>query len=362
MGCIQSPGSKRRLSKQPTALRGWLIFPLLLLAATAAPTPGVLKTFGDWIVGCDNGRACQAVALVPPNKEHQFKHLTMVLTRDAQPDDQPFLFIDTEDLEPVAVEADGVRIPVKLVSDLGRVWIRADDAKAFIEATRLKRNVSLVGGKLKGEWRISLSGMAAALLYMDEQQKRVGTVTALIGKGPGTIVPMPPVLPVIVSAPTSNREPRKLSVRDYLRVTKSLGCDPSDLRRYAAAGYYAYSYRLDAQTTLALLEHPCELGPYSRMSFALLIDEKGRVRPAQFDVPPGPDDDSPSNSIANAEWDYDTMQLREFKKGRGLLDCGTTRDFAWDGVRFRLVAQSNMDECAGSTDFIPTWRATVSRP
>lgn len=39
---------------------------LLALAAVAAlPHPGDLKTFGDWIVGCDNGRACEARALIP---------------------------------------------------------------------------------------------------------------------------------------------------------------------------------------------------------------------------------------------------------------------------------------------------------
>lgn len=29
------------------------------------PKPGELKTFGDWTIGCDNGLACQANALVP---------------------------------------------------------------------------------------------------------------------------------------------------------------------------------------------------------------------------------------------------------------------------------------------------------
>ena len=38
---------------------------LLALAAQAVqPQPGELKTFGDWTVGCDNARACRAVALV----------------------------------------------------------------------------------------------------------------------------------------------------------------------------------------------------------------------------------------------------------------------------------------------------------
>ena len=37
---------------------------LFALLIAAAPSPGELRTFNDWTVGCDNGRACQAVALL----------------------------------------------------------------------------------------------------------------------------------------------------------------------------------------------------------------------------------------------------------------------------------------------------------
>ena len=34
---------------------------LALAAAAVSPQPGELKTFKNWIVGCDDRRACQAV-------------------------------------------------------------------------------------------------------------------------------------------------------------------------------------------------------------------------------------------------------------------------------------------------------------
>ena len=46
-------------------------------------------------------------------------------------------------------------------------------------------------------------------------------------------------------------------------------------------------------------------------------------------------------------------------KGRGLGDCGSQQQFAWDGARLRLVDQRDMGECRQVTSFIPTWRAQV---
>ena len=53
---------------------------LALAAAATAPQPGELKTFRDWIVGCDNGRACQAVALVPESEDGE-NYLMLVVER-----------------------------------------------------------------------------------------------------------------------------------------------------------------------------------------------------------------------------------------------------------------------------------------
>ncbi len=40
---------------------------IALAAAARSLQPGELKTFKDWPVGCGNGRACQAVGLLPKN-------------------------------------------------------------------------------------------------------------------------------------------------------------------------------------------------------------------------------------------------------------------------------------------------------
>ena len=63
---------------------------------------------------------------------------------------------------------------------------------------------------------ISMSGAVASLLWIDEQQKRLGTVTALTRKGdkPASAVPPPPKATVIVAAkPATGTPPAKLRRR-----------------------------------------------------------------------------------------------------------------------------------------------------
>jgi hypothetical protein len=66
--------------------------------------------------------------------------------------------------------------------------------------------------------------------------------------------------------------------------------------------------------------------------------------------------------LVNAAWDPESRRLHEYNKGRGLGDCGTRAEYAWDGERFRLVRQEEMDECRGSLSWLTTWRAeTIGR-
>src|ERR1700761_3349055 len=48
------------------------MIPLLLALAAAAPgapRPAEVKVFSDWVVACDNGRRCEAVAMIPDGQE-----------------------------------------------------------------------------------------------------------------------------------------------------------------------------------------------------------------------------------------------------------------------------------------------------
>ena len=70
----------------------------------------------------------------------------------------------------------------------------------------------------------------------------------------------------------------RVAVHDIARTLKPLECESSET---SAGPTYA---RLDGATSLALLPAPCGNGAYNYYSYAMLIDNSGKVRPAACSV------------------------------------------------------------------------------
>src|SRR3954468_5772879 len=89
---------------------------LAALAAPApkAPRPSEPKLFKDWTVGCDNGRACLAVALQPEADPEGW--LTLDLARGAAAEARPRIEIAVEPPAGAGVYADGGKLPVVLAT------------------------------------------------------------------------------------------------------------------------------------------------------------------------------------------------------------------------------------------------------
>ena len=323
-----------------------MFFALALAAATSTSQPGALKLFQDWTVGCDNGRACQAVALLP---EGDWEGTTLVVRREA-PAGAPaeFFVVPPEGAKVVTAEANGARVALIATDD----GLAPRDPPEFLALLRSASELTLYDAANKPVSRVSLKGASAALLYIDDQQKRVGTVTALVRPGakPSSAVPAPPPLPVIALPAGSAAPPPRLDRAALLQTHVDTGCDrlakPEDVT----------IARLDANATLVLLPDWCGSGAYNFSSVALIADNRGRVRAASFETPPGFQDD---NVVVNGDWLADERRLTSYAKGRGIGDCGTAQEYVWDGTRFRLTEFSQMGECRGSLDWITTWRAVA---
>jgi hypothetical protein len=333
--------------------------PVLLLAlaaiAATAPHPSEPKLFKDWTVGCDNGRACLAVALQPDTQDPD-QWLTLDLERGAAAEARPSVEIDVEAPAGSAVYADGRRLPVVLGTGKqnGEVTSGADALVAALRsATKLE--VRDPAGKRLG--LISSAGASAALLYMDDKQGRVGTVTALARPGPrpASAVPVPPPYPVVHAAPHSAKPPRRMAKAEWVRL-RLAACDDGDPDDGTPADFY----RLDAAHSLASIPAHCLSGAYNGASLLYVAGETGPWRPAPYDYPvDGGGEGASAALVFNADYDPKSGILEMWMKGRGLNDCGTTEDYAWDGTRFRLTYAGRLDECRGAMGRIPVWKAVV---
>jgi hypothetical protein len=232
----------------------------------------------------------------------------------------------------------------------------AADNSALIAALRSAQRLELYSADGRSLGTVSLKGASAALLYMDEQQGRTGTATALVR--PGTRASgnaAPPTIPVVTAPPVSRARPMALGAAALKALRRKHGCTIDEV----GGPEEADSVALTANESLLLLA--CGSGAYNVSYVPFIVRRGGRAEIAPFDHRPGWWAEEGKPVLVNAAWDGERGLLTSFAKGRGLGDCGTETEYAWDGRAFRLVEQAEMDECRGSTDYITTWRAKVVR-
>jgi hypothetical protein len=307
----------------PTVVRDW----------GAKPVPGGLKTFGDWGAGCDNTKACEMRSLAP---EGQLPGgVTVSIGREAGPAGAVSFSLGGEQ-DGLAASVDGktAATPLALVTAMA-------NGRAL---------AALAAGKVVGT--VSLKGAAAALRYMDAEQGRAGTTSALVAKGPAPAETTPPPVVPVIAALTPDGTAASASAAQLATMRKAANCDAegsSDTPEFHALG---------GGRTLVLL--PCSGGAYN-ISQALFVSDGSGFAPAQTDAPvgTGPEGESPVPTVVNGRWEKDV--LTSYAKGRGMGDCGVSQELVWDGTRLRLSLQREMGECRGNMDYIRTWQARVVR-
>jgi Protein of unknown function (DUF1176) len=328
-------------------------------ASPAGPAVGKLMTFKDWTVGCDNGLACQAVALMPEGGADQ--PLSVVVKR-ASGVAAPF----TIELAGAQSKATSYRILIDgriafngaIKQDSDFVMLSGTEAMKFARAMtrgKIVEMIDSIGAKIGSA---SLSGTSAALRYMDAQQGRAGSAGAIIATGKKRATARKAVIPVITA--------KKIALSKVLPETSAMVAlsesSPCAAERFGSTEDTAYSLGNGPNGAQALVMLNCGAGAYN-FSSGIYIgqrDAKGKwsFAPATFDYgAAGFSEESKIPLLVNADWDAATQTIASFAKGRGLGDCGSSESWIWDGASFRLTSATAMGECRGSLDWIPIWRA-----
>jgi hypothetical protein len=309
-----------------------------------------LKQFKDWAVGCDNARSCTALGLSPDEGVFgPYAKIGRTGAADAAPTvsfamalkdgvqvSSPRLKITLDGNEISGLAAEPV--PARVADDVVRTDLPAAQIDAFVAALRngTRLNIQVLdGSKAAASGAISLAGSAAALLYMDDQQKRVGTVTALAHKGDAPAASTPPVpeLPVVAAK----------QLTDVSETKPPLPAGMTRPEEGFCAGFPVIVISLPANRTLWGL---CSNAAAYNFDYTFFVAGQGQPKRAVFTAP-GLAQDRGSGVLTSPVLSVDRLTLSSLALGRGVGDCGVAAEWAWDGKAFRLMRATMLDSCRG---------------
>lgn len=336
------------------ALAGLTFGAVFVCHAWAAQT--IDRRFGDWRLVCDNLRRCTAYATADDAGGEY-----LAIRRDGGRPALISLWIGG--LEHPAVDARTIDLgpgwkvdrdnssPVATTSD-------ADSAQRLVDLIRSGERLTDARANANEHVFVSLRGLTAALLAMDEAQGLLDTPGAWIRRGDRIASPSPLEAPAVPRAATS---PAALSDAQATRLAGEVRREQAGLlRREDCASMegrepFDSAVALTAGDALVFLE--CWPGAYQSSSLVFRVPRRdpGAARRMTFESYPGA---QRIDILTNAGYDPSSAELSHFAKGRGLGDCGEGASWIFDGRAFRLVSYLMMESCAGMmADAWPTyWR------
>lgn len=306
------------------------------------------QAFSDWQVTCNNQNFCVA----RNTGEHNGLVMTLGRSAGAQTDAALRIDLGGKSLSPAKETPIASRLlldgkPLELVAEGWKItpWhVMTSDTKtitAFLRTVQDAQAITLQDGQS----RISLVGLKAALLFIDAQQKRIGSETAWIQKGddpPLSVPPAPALKGVALVAPSpvplTQQELNDLLDYGNWRMNNSQ-CSLDPMRR---------EIRVTALTDdKALLMIDCEAGAYNTVDLGWLVSREKPFssRPLRLHLPFTPSRGSNELELMNASFDEKTRELTTLAKGRGLADCGVMTRWRFDGQRFRLTRYAEEPTC-----------------
>ncbi|EPF91768.1 hypothetical protein GCM10025882_10760 [Acinetobacter gyllenbergii] len=301
---------------------------------------GISFSHEDWEIYCSNTGTCRAAGYY--NQYSDDEPASLLLTRQAgarQPVKVEFALSRFEQPSMPAAKLKNIHFYVN-GKDFGQVSVdgtefplmgqlSTNQANALLQQSKKKTEIIFKNANLN--WKISDTGLTAVLLKMDDFQKRVGTVGALIKKGKVD------ESNVLAAQPKFTVKQIKTSSKPYLTLR------PTD-KRYAALyqnlmanqpvpkkeGFCegAYDgkqtapqaidlYKLSNKKVLAATL--CWRGAYNEGYGAWVLDES-LANKATF--------------VTEHSSEFYNGILSSSQKGRGIGDCWSSDEWVWDGQKF----------------------------
>jgi len=322
VACLQV-GARRRLAAKILAAV------ILCLAAPAGAQEE--RRFGDWTAHCEVDDLCRAVVgqgpvlMLERYPRETYWELSLDLAPSAAGLGTPF---------GVSVDGSNETFDWSEIRPYGgptRYYFLSAKAQGLLDAMILGESVTV---RYSGEEAMeqtaefSLSGLSAALLWIDERQGRVGS-ERVTGEPPYGLLPAGFEVDPNLFVPAELVEAHRADE----------DCEPfEDL----ANGGDSIVARLDDDKTVALL--PCWAGAYNFSAKVYVIEGQTFTR-QHFAQYSDYTSWSSTDALVNAWYDPETGEIGTFNKGRGIADCGSSGLWRWAGDYFRLEEFRYKGEC-----------------
>ncbi len=328
---------------------------LFLLMNGSASLANIGKEFRDWYVFCDTELKCNMQAQITSPVAYNFG-----IEREGKANAPISFFVALSDGylagSDVVVTIDRDRNNRYVFS--GQTAIKKEgiltfsplqNGQGFVDAMMSGSSMELLLQSTQGpiSIRVSLSGVTASTLFMDETQQRIGNRDALQAKGSGE-----PRNAFTRARSLNSSSDLPIAVRSFWESNRqecAQTFDNSDLIK--SFGGISVTDEFDAVMYILPCGGP---GAYNVVNIALMHDSKeGHVRQIVFPTM-GPSGPTVIDLPYNLNWNDADSILSSFYKGRGLGDCGVRSKWKWPGggygANFELIEETIKDDCDGNYD------------
>lgn len=308
---------------------------------------GPNKSFKDWSVSCTDGLICSMTTY--PEKRDIY---TLGFERGTAAGAELVLsFAIDGDLKKngsVNLKIPGQPADITLPNSDGKfvdhVWMFSLDGhmdellRALKAGTHIQISVQSEKGDINE--KLSLSGVAASMLFLDEAQGRVGRQDALQAKGDKPAIE---VVTRVYELQLQSELPESVRVLWKKNYNECGDAEEDIIAKYGGI-------RVDLGEDSSLFVLPCGFpGAYNMPYIALSHDkDSGFARVISFPVI-GPQGPTNMDMAYNINWDDKKSQLDAFFRGRGIGDCGSKHLWQWtdDGIfsQFELLEERMKDDC-----------------
>jgi hypothetical protein len=297
----------------------------------------------DWELACDNTGTCRAAGYQAD--DHLERPVSVLLQRAAGANAPVTARVKIDSAQ---LPARGTRLAVRMLGrSYGTVAIHEQAGEGKLSAVQtaallqaVQNAAPIIWTAEQTEWALSPAGASAALLKMDDYQRRIGTASALVRKGQqsNAAVLKMQLLPLVQIKRYSPSIAKHLSVNSAQAKQLAVQLKKS-VNKDSCWTLYEQNYLPEDQITIyplnrqdVVVEAPCWRGAYN-YGYGYWVMDSALQQTRQL--------------VTASGSSFSEGQIFAAQKGRGIADCGSQEEWAWNGSRFVQTYKAIQAQCKG---------------